>query len=192
MFTLSRLSYDAHAVDLGRAKSRLKIDDGDQDDDVLFLIAAAQDIAETLTGQSFSLAIWRGRGSALPLCSGVLWIPSGPLHAVTSISYLPPGGGDRITLPAADYEIANHKHQYGIRFLNTVPAVEDSPNAWEVVYQAGREDVPPSLAQLVLQLTSYFYIADCGDTKEIPRDPGRYPYIIQSLLEQNRVEGHIV
>jgi uncharacterized phiE125 gp8 family phage protein len=191
---------------LADARFQLKNEDESYDDDLVTALSkAAGELAENKTGRAFMQQTWKWIGEDFPCGDrfGFFTLRPGPLVSVSSVKYYPDGGGDQITMVAGtDYEVDTNSTPGRIRFLESLPGVEDQWNAVEIIFVAGYADAqgeeetdaaflirqqaalpPQAVAWMKLQLATLYAVRQqivSGQVTNVQTytDSLIYPYII--------------
>lgn len=184
---------------LADAKSYLRIDDEDQDTEVLRLIATAREFVEEQTGRALITQTWKltldrwptGPGAA----SRTIVLDRSPLASVTSVQYYPDGSGTLSTVDAADYHVLTPRDIAGRIILDADaawPDADDRPDAIQITYVSGDSSagaVKPIIKQAVLLMVKHQFenrlpVMTAGSVNELP-------FSLKHLIESQRVGGWI-
>lgn len=126
---------------LADARVHLKNEEESYDDALITaLVKAAGELAENKTGRAFMQSTWLWTGINFPCADrdGFFRLYPGPLVSVASIKYYPSDGGAQITMVAGtDYEVDSRSTPGRVRFLESLPGVDDRFDAVEIVFTAG-------------------------------------------------------
>jgi uncharacterized phiE125 gp8 family phage protein len=157
---------------LADARVHLKNEEESYDDALITaLVKAAGELAENKTGRAFMRSTWLWTGVNFPCADrdGFFRLYPGPLVSVASIKYYPSDGGTQVTMVAGtDYEVDSRSTPGRIRFLESLPGVDDRFDAVEIVFTAGygavdatesaqQAALPPDVvAWMKLQLTNLY------------------------------------
>jgi uncharacterized phiE125 gp8 family phage protein len=152
-------------VSISEAKSWLRVTEQDEDTDVLAVLRAAIDAAESLTSGSVVLAptTYTMVLPTFPAGREPLYIPSVPMTSITSVAYYD-GSNDAQTLTEdTDYTLLVPTHNQG--FLTPVisedwPDTADRADAVTIVYVAGYATdaaVPDRIKQAIRLLIGHFW-----------------------------------
>jgi uncharacterized phiE125 gp8 family phage protein len=153
----------AEPVSLDQAKAWLRVESGaDEDALIAALIPAARARAEWHAGRAFVTQVWT---LWLDCTDGCITIPLPPLQSVQSVTVYAPDG--TATLLAADtYTVA------GQRLILTQPVLNlRAVNGIAIAFTAGygaAADVPPDIAQAILQILASLYEHRGGDAAPTP------------------------
>lgn len=185
-------------ITLAEAKSYLRIDDEDQDTEVLRLIATAREFVEEQTGRALITQTWRltldrwptGPGAA----SRTIVLDRSPLASVTSVQYYPDGSGTLSTVDAADYHVLTPRDIAGRVILDVDsdwPDVDDRPDAVQITYVSGGalSTAKPILRQAVLLTVSHMY--EHRGAINVGNIVNELPFSLKHLIESQRVGGWI-
>jgi uncharacterized phiE125 gp8 family phage protein len=126
-------------VTLAEAKARLRVSGTDEDADILALIAEAVRTAEGECGRQFCTATYTLKLDDFPRGpDDAIRLPRPPAQSVTSLKYYAEDG-TLTTMDAEDYIVAAGSDPGRVvpAVGETWPAVQDRPEAVEVVYVAG-------------------------------------------------------
>lgn len=150
-------------VTLDQAKAWLRLESGgDEDALIASLIPAARARAEWHTGRAFvtqSWTLWLDRAD------GVIEIPLPPLQSVASVTFYAPDGTPTV-LDSGTYSVAGQRI-----ILNAPPQNMRAANGIAIAFTAGygdAEDVPPAIAQAILQIVSALYDHRGNDAAPTP------------------------
>jgi uncharacterized phiE125 gp8 family phage protein len=155
----------AEPVTLAQAKAWLRVESGDDEDDLIAaLIAAARARAEWHTGRAFvtqAWTLWLDRAAAC------IEIPLPPLQGVSAVTLYAPDNAATV-LDAGDYTV----DLAGSRLLlKAMPANLRAVNAVAIAFTAGYgggEDVPGDITQAILQIVASLYEHRGGDAAPTP------------------------
>lgn len=152
---------------LAEAKAQCRVDVSDDDTLLTSLITSARQFVETFTHRALAPQTWDLKLDAFP-CDGVIWLPSPPVTAVGSVTYVD-GNGDTQTLTVTtDYttdlpagptaQRARVVPAYG----HTWPTPRGVPNAVTVRFTAGYTSsgvnlVPEAVKQAMKLLIGHWY-----------------------------------
>ena len=155
----------AEPVTLDQARAWLRVESGaDEDDLIAALIPAARARAEWNTGRAFVTQHWTLWLDRAALCIDV---PLPPLQGVTSVTLYAPGG----TATALDSGAYTVDLPGSRVLLKHLPTQLRAVNAVAIAFTAGygaASDVPPPIAQAILQIISALYEHRGGDTVPTP------------------------
>jgi uncharacterized phiE125 gp8 family phage protein len=126
---------------LSEARAQLKNEEETYDDALVnALVKAAGELAENKTNRAFMQSTWQWTGEDFPPsdCHGFFKLMPGPLVSVTSVKYYPADGSAQVTMTAGtDYEVDNRSTPGRLRFLESLPSVDDRFDAVEIEFIAG-------------------------------------------------------
>jgi uncharacterized phiE125 gp8 family phage protein len=153
-------------VTLAAAKAWLRVESGNDEDDVIAaLIAAARTRAEWHTGRAF---VTQGWTLWLDRPAPVIELPLPPLQAVTAVTLYAPDGGATV-LGSGDYtaDLAGSR-----LLLKAMPPNLRATNAAAIAFTAGygaAAAVPPDIGQAILRIVAALYEHRGGEPAP---DPG--------------------
>jgi uncharacterized phiE125 gp8 family phage protein len=123
------------------ARVQLKNEEDSFDDSLIdALVKASAELAENKTNRSFMQATYEWKGQFFPACDieGYVTLRPGPLVGVTSVKYYADGSASQTTMtPGTDYEVDTNSTPGRIRFLNSLPDVDDRTDAVEIIFVSG-------------------------------------------------------
>jgi hypothetical protein len=189
-------------VTLAEMKSHLRVDFPDDDSLISSLITAARQRAENITGRCIPTSNWiygldtfpyGWTNQSAPARSGLTqfmgwWanaqtirIPQAPLQSITSIQYIPGGGGSYLTLDPSTYTVdANSNPAVVFPIVNYYwPACYAVKNTVLISFVAGYGDnCPEDVKVAIRMLVAYWY--------ENRQDNAVTPTVVNSLLSNYR------
>jgi uncharacterized phiE125 gp8 family phage protein len=157
---------------LADARVHLKNEEESYDDALITaLVKAAGELAENKTNRAFMKSTWLWTGDDFPCAdyTGFFKLYPGPLVSVASVKYYAKDAEIQTTMAAGtDYEVDTRSTPGRIRFLGSLPSVDDRFDAVEIVFTAGygaasaveatqQAALPPDVvAWMKLQLTNLY------------------------------------
>jgi uncharacterized phiE125 gp8 family phage protein len=144
-------------VTLAEAKTRLKIDNDDENTDITFMIQAAREAVEQRTNRSL---ITQSRTMKMDYFPGsdTITLLNGPIQSVTSVKYYNTSEV-LTTMSASDYWVDLYADRLIIK--NSWPSVYDMPNAVEIIYVAGygdnASDIPGPLKNAIYMTLAHIH-----------------------------------
>jgi len=181
-------------ITLAQATEHLRVDSTDDIALVESLIPVGREIVEGITGRVALESEWRliARTWA-DLCPDSpytsAFLHRTPLVSVESVKYYAEGADTLTTMSAADYAVITASEPGMIHFKETLPSVEDRPDAIQIEFTAGHtavEDAPAVLKHAMKMLVAHFYETR---TPIAFASSSEIPYTLQFLLNNQRVRG---
>jgi uncharacterized phiE125 gp8 family phage protein len=173
----------AEPVSLDQARAWLRVESGgDEDALIVSLIPAARARAEWHTGRAFVTQAWT---LWLDRSDGVIEIPLPPLQSVASVT-LYDAAGTPTVLDSSVYSVAGQRV-----ILARAPTNIRAVHGIAVTFIAGygdAADVPPAIAQAILQIVSALYDHRGNDTAPTPDAGGAADHGRLSLLPWRELE----
>lgn len=158
-------------VTLAEVKTRLRIDDSNDDAGVQRLIASATKHAESITRRAFVTQSWALTLDAFPC--GSITLPLPPLQSVEEISYIDSTGAT-VVLPSTEY-LVDKNGMIGMihrAYQKQWPTARAQPMAVTIKFTAGygdAADVPADLASAMMLLVAHW-------------DQNREPVVIGTIV----------
>lgn len=202
------------AVEVSRAKQRLRIDTSDFDEDLAVLSAAAQGTVEKETGLTLRRSSWEYRVDGWPCGVGlarfdgaaltgwpVLSIPAAPIRDVTAIKYLDSDDVEQ-TVNSANYSWARTREGADITFAKTftLPLLSTLPQAVRISFDAGFDDpdesgagddpeltLPPRAEMAILFLVAHWHSNISPVIADTRAAPYKVPNTFEYLAQQLRI-----
>jgi uncharacterized phiE125 gp8 family phage protein len=139
--SFKRTSAAGMPFSLENARIQLKNEEENYDDALITaLVKAAGELAENKTNRAFMQSTWLWTGFDFPCAdyTGFFKLYPGPLVGVTSVKYYAKDEDTQTTMTVGtDYEVDTRSMPGRIRFLGSLPSVEDRFDAVEIVFTAG-------------------------------------------------------
>jgi uncharacterized phiE125 gp8 family phage protein len=138
--SFKRTSNPGMPYTLAEGRIQLKNEEVSYDDALITaLIKASGEMAENKTNRAFMQSTWQWTGIDFPPsdCNGFFKLEPGPLVSVTSIKYYPVDSEVLTTLDPSEYQVDTSSVPGRVRFLNSLPDVDDRYDAVQIVFVAG-------------------------------------------------------
>lgn len=158
----------ADLISLGMIRNRVRREEGEDDETLTLLQAAALsqlDGSEGILGRALVAQTWADHWRGFPP-GGRLPIALAPVIGGISISYFDAGNVERV-LPAEGYRMhKDHAGNFYLRMLSGAfwPSTYDRDDAVTVTYQAGygadASDVPAAIRLAALEMIAHWYETD--------------------------------
>lgn len=141
-------------------KDRLRITSSDEDSVIIGFIAGATQWAERILGWRLCTQTWKLELNRFPT---VIRIPYPPLQSITHIKYY---DADNIqqTYSSSEYYVDSSSYPGNIEYVNSWPSHYDKPNAIEVQFVCGFDDVADIPADILDAI--YLRIADLDQVRQ--------------------------
>lgn len=199
---------ESEPLTLSEAKAQLRVDSDAEDDYITALISVAREQAEALTGrvcattgflliapswavlcgQEVNPAYYRARDDGELI--NCITLHRTPLVSVESVSYIPAGETEAVTIDASDYAVVTASEPGLVQMLSALPATADRPDAVQIAFTAGSDGesstVPATMKHLLRLLVAHYY-----ETRNPVAfaTPSEIPMTIRHLVELNRIRG---
>jgi uncharacterized phiE125 gp8 family phage protein len=162
-------------ITTAEAKTHLRVDGTDDDTYIDTLVASARRWVEDYTGRALVTQTWDWKFDHFPVSNrAYLWLPKGPVSAITSITYLDTDGASQ-TMTSSDYVLDGD---------HLPPRVALAPSA----------DWPDTEADRINTVTVRF-VAGYGAASSVPDDIKHAVKLLVGQLYAHRepeVVGHTV
>ena len=173
-------------VSLEDAKSHLRIDHTDEDDQIEAWIVAARERAQDVTHRQFMTATWEESYDAFP---GIFYVPLPPLQSVTSIIYTDTDGNSQ-TLASSKYTVdtASEPGRVSPAFGEVWPQTRDVMNAVVLKFKAGygaASSVPEKFRQAIKMSVTHWYLN--RESVIVGASVAELPEAVAALLGSDRI-----
>jgi uncharacterized phiE125 gp8 family phage protein len=128
-----------------QAASHLRVDSSDDMECVTELISVAREYVDNATGRAslrtsykLTAASWC---SLFPESHGIAPLYRTPLVSVESVKYYPPDSDTLTTMSADDYRVIAIGEPGCVQFTESLPSVEDRPDAIQIAFTAGNNNI---------------------------------------------------
>ena len=189
-----------------QAASHLRVDSTDDMEYIAELVSVAREYVDNATGRaslrtSYKLTAASWCALFIQGTSPHGWIPAPgwlysaplyrtPLISVESVKYYASGASSLTTMSANDYRVITTSEPGLIQFTGTLPSVEDRPDAIQIAFTAGNNNingVSPSHKHAIKMMVAHLYenripIGSSGYATEVPLG-------LRALIESQKVGG---
>lgn len=184
-------------ITYAQAAEHLRVDSTDDQDYIEALIPVAREFVDSVTGRSSIQAEWLLTADSWESLSPDKWhcnpsIPlfRSPLVSVESVSYY---ATDAETLTVmvldTDYRVITNGEPGMIQLIDTIPSVDDRPDAIQIAFTAGyatAADTPAILKHAIKMMVAHFY------EQRVPvafASSSQIPFTLSALIENQKIGG---
>ena len=176
---------------IAQASEHLRVDSVDDMSYIDGLISVAREYVDSVTGRVSGVTSFRLIAESWESIAQSAWcIPvyRTPLISVASIKYYAPDASALTTMNSANYRVITAAEPGLIQIIDDVPAVDDRPDAIEILFSAGTDNASPVHRHAVKMLVAHLYenrlpiaFASCN----------QIPMTLQTLIENIKLGGWI-
>jgi uncharacterized phiE125 gp8 family phage protein len=171
-------------LSLAELRLHLKVDNTDDDGQILLALAAAHRHAQHYTQCSIGQQLLELALDEFP-CEGPIQLPQGPVASISSVTYVDPAGATQ-TVPSSDYALDDFQTPaWLVPAVNTTwPSTLAAVNAVRVQYVAGSNTPDDAVKYAMLLTVGHLY----ANREAVgPSNLAELPLGVQALLDTVRV-----
>jgi len=167
-------------ISLEDAKLFLRVDSDEEDDLIKTMITTARELAEGIQGRTLPEQELKAYFDSFPSKGDPLKLPRPPVKEIKEVKYTDRGGD---TQELTEFEADLHAEPALI--YADWPETKDRPNAVEVEYDAGYDEIPRPTVQGIVLMLGHFY--EIREPVAIGTIATQIPFSVEMLLRQHKV-----